>query len=50
MPELSKKIIKVNYHGTPNRDQVHVATIYSDKSKFIQGGPALVKIDENKQF
>jgi hypothetical protein len=49
MPELSKKIIKVNYHGNPNRDQVHVATIYSDESKFIQGGPALVKIDENNQ-
>ena len=48
MPALTKKIIKVKYHGTPNQDQVHVATIYLDKSKLIQGGPALVKIDENK--
>ena len=33
MPALTKKIIKVKYHGTPNRDQVHVAMIYSDESK-----------------
>ena len=48
MPALTKKIIKVKYHGTTNQDQVHVANIYLDESKLIQGGPALVKIDENK--
>ena len=48
MPALSKKIIKVNYHGKPNRNQVHVATIYSEESKLIQGGPALVEIDDKQ--
>jgi hypothetical protein len=49
MPAQTKRIIKVNYHGNPNQNQVHVATIYSNESKLIQGGPALVKIDDKNQ-
>ena len=49
MPAQTKKIIKVNYNGQPNRNQAHVATIYSNESKLIQGGPALVKIDDKNQ-
>jgi hypothetical protein len=49
MPSLTKKIVKVNYHGEPDQNKLHVATIYSDESKLIQGGPALLNVGETRQ-
>ncbi len=49
MPALTKKIVKVNYHGEPDQNKLHVATIYSDESKLIQGGPALLNVGETRQ-
>ena len=44
---LSKKIIKVNFNGTCDSESVSIATIFSEESKLIQGGPALIKYDNN---
>ncbi len=49
MPSFTKKIVKVNYHGEPDHNKLHIATIYSDQSKLIQGGPALLNVGETRQ-
>ncbi len=49
IPSLTKKIVKVNYHGEPDQNKLHVATIFSNESKLIQGGPALLNVGEDRQ-
>jgi len=47
LPCLSKVIMKVRYNGDLQKGKAHIATIRSDKSALITGGPALIKIEEN---
>jgi len=44
---LSKVIMKVRYNGDLQKRKAHIATIKSDQSALITGGPALIKIEEN---
>ena len=48
-PALATKIVKTKFHGktdTTFSTFSHVANVSCDKSKFLQGGPALVKITD----
>ena len=45
---LQKKIIKANFNGTPMPNSSYVATIFSPESNLISGGPALVRIEEDR--
>ena len=48
LPELSKSIIKVRYNGETQKGRASIATIRSDESCLITGGPALINIlDQN---
>ena len=47
LPSLTKIILKVRYNGEIQKGQAHIATIKSDQSCLISGGPALIKIAEN---
>ena len=47
LPCLSKVILKVRYNGEIQKGQAHIATIKSDQSCLISGGPALIKITDN---
>jgi len=47
LPCLSKMILKVRYNGDIQKGQANIATIKSDQSCLISGGPALIKIEEN---
>jgi hypothetical protein len=49
LPALTKKIVKVNFNGEIKPNTVHIATVFSPESNLIQGGPALVAIDDNNQ-
>jgi hypothetical protein len=49
MPALTKKIVKVNCHGKSDQNKLHLTTIYSDESKLIQGGTALLNVDYTRQ-
>ncbi len=40
-------ILKVRYNGDIQKGQANIATIKSDQSCLISGGPALIKIEEN---
>jgi len=46
LPCLSKVILKVRYNGEIQKGQAHIATIKSDQSCLISGGPALIKIEK----
>ncbi len=47
LPCLSKVILKVRYNGEIQKGQANIATIKSDQSRLISGGPALINIEEN---
>jgi len=47
LPCLSKVIMKVRYNGELQKGRAHIATIKSDQSTLITGGPALIKIEDN---
>jgi len=47
LPCLSKIILKVRYNGDIQKGQANIATIKSDQSCLISGGPALINIEEN---
>jgi len=47
LPCLSKVILKVRYNGDIKKGQASIATIKSDQSCLISGGPVLIKIEEN---
>jgi len=47
LPCLSKVIMKVRYNGELQKGRAHIATIRSDQSTLITGGPALIKIEDN---
>ncbi len=47
LPCLSKVIMKVWYNGEVQKGKAHIATIRSEQSALITGGPALIKIEEN---
>jgi len=40
-------ILKVRYNGDIQKEQANIATIRSDQSCLISGGPALIKIEDN---
>jgi hypothetical protein len=44
---LSTQIIKAKFHGHTEAFAPHIATIFSDQTKLIQGGPALVSISND---
>ena len=46
-PALTTKVIKTKFHGKTNHSCVHIATINCKEQKYIQGGPALVKISDD---
>jgi len=50
LPCLSKIILKVRYNGELQKGLANIATIRSDQSALITGGPALIKIEENNLF
>jgi len=39
--------MKVRYNGEQQKGRAHIATIRSDQSALITGGPALIKIEDN---
>jgi hypothetical protein len=47
LPCLSKMILKVRYNGDIRKGQANIATIKSDQSCLISGGPALINIEDN---
>jgi hypothetical protein len=47
LPCLSKVILKVRYNVDIQKGQANIATIRSDQSCLISGGPALVNIEDN---
>jgi Retroviral aspartyl protease./Reverse transcriptase (RNA-dependent DNA polymerase). len=47
LPCLSKMILKVRYNGECKSGQANIATIHSDQSCLISGGPALINIKNN---
>ncbi len=47
LPCLSKMILKVRYNGECKDGQANIATIHSDQSCLISGGPALINIKNN---
>jgi len=47
LPCLSKVILKVRYNGDVKNGKTNIATIHSDQSCLISGGPALIKIEDN---
>jgi hypothetical protein len=44
---LSTQIIKAKFNGHTEAFAPHIATIFSDQTKLIQGGPALVSISND---
>ena len=46
-PALTTKIVKTKFHGKINASLVHIATINCKQQKYIQGGPALIKITDD---
>ena len=47
LPCLSKMILKVRYKGDIQKGRANIATIKSDQSCLITGGPALINIEDN---
>ncbi len=46
LPCLSKIILKLRYNGEIKTGQASIATIHSDQSSLISGGPALINIKD----
>ena len=46
LPALSKVILKARFNGEIKDGSIHIATIKSDDSNLITGGPALIKIEK----
>ena len=46
-PALATKIVKTKFHGQTDTSLPHIATISCQTNKYLQGGPALVKITDD---
>ena len=44
---LTTQLVKIKFHRQTEAFAPHIATIFSDQTKLLQGGPALISITDD---